>query len=220
MTISGIRTFHASRNYLMSHQNTELEVKFYISDLGQLEVRVKALEAKLVQPRTLEYNVRFDNLKGELAQSYQVLRLRRDTANRLTYKGPGVLLDGVRLRKEIEFEVSDFDNAKAFLEALGYRVSMIYEKYRAVYELDGVLVTLDEMPYGNFAEIEGPDAASIQAANSRLGLDWQARVLDSYATLFQIICRKLGLTFRDLTFKNFAATYVTPTNLGVRPADR
>lgn len=203
----------------MSYPNTELEVKFYIYDLGELEERIKALGAKLVQPRTLEYNLRFDNHKGELARSYQVLRLRRDTANRLTYKGPGVLLDGVRLRKEIEFEVSDFDNARALIEALGYRVSMIYEKYRAVYELDGVLITLDEMPYGNFAEIEGPDAASIQAVNQQLGLDWGARILDSYAMLFQIVCRKLGLTFRDLTFENFAATGVTTVNLGVRPAD-
>ncbi|MBU0511748.1 MAG: class IV adenylate cyclase [Chloroflexi bacterium] len=203
----------------MPHQNTELEVKFYISDLGKLEERIETLGAKLVQPRTLEYNLRFDTLNGELARSYQVLRLRRDTANRLTYKGPGVILDGVRLRKEIEFEVGDFDNARALIEALGYRVSMIYEKYRAVYELDGVLITLDEMPYGNFTEIEGPDAASIQAANRRLGLDWEARILDSYAMLFQVICRKLGLTFRDLTFDNFAGTNVTSANLGVRPAD-
>ncbi len=78
---------------------------------------------------------------------------------------------------------------------------------------------LDEMPYGNFAEIEGPDAASIQAANRRLGLDWEERILDSYAMLFQVICRKLGLTFRDLTFDNFAGTDVTFANLGVRPAD-
>ena len=203
----------------MSYPNTELEVKFNISDLGKLEERVKGLGAKLVQPRTLEYNLRFDIRNGELARSYQVLRLRRDTANRLTYKGPGVILDGVRLRKEIEFDVSDFDNAKALIEALGYRVSMIYEKYRSVYKLDGVLITLDEMPYGNFAEIEGPDAASIQAVNQRLGLDWEARILDSYAMLFQIVCRKLGLTFRDLTFENFAATEVTPATLGVRPAD-
>ncbi len=119
-------TLHASRNYLMPHQNTELEVKFYISDLGKLEERIETLGAKLVQPRTLEYNLRFDTLNGELARSYQVLRLRRDTANRLTYKGPGVILDGVRLRKEIEFEVGDFDNARALIKALGYRVSMIY----------------------------------------------------------------------------------------------
>ncbi len=203
----------------MAHPNTELEVKFYISNLGKLENRAKSLGARLVQPRTLEYNLRFDTTQGELTRSYQVLRLRQDTANRLTYKGSGVLLDGVRLRKEIEFEVSDFDNARALIEALGYRVSMIYEKYRAVYELDGVLITLDEMPYGNFAEIEGPDAASIQAVNRRLGLDWGARILDSYAMLFQIVCRKLGLNLRDLTFENFAAINVTTANLGVRPAD-
>ena len=36
-------------------------------------------------------------------------------------------------------------------KSLGYVISMIYEKYRTTYELDGVLVTLDEMPCGDFA---------------------------------------------------------------------
>ena len=59
-----------------------------------------------------------------------MLRLRRDSSVRLTYKGPGKTIDGVHLRKEIEFAASDFDAAQAFLEALGYQVQMIYEKYR------------------------------------------------------------------------------------------
>ena len=60
-----------------------------------------------------------------------------------------------RARKS-KFEVSSFDNAKALLEALGYRVSVMYEKYRTTYDWGGCEVTLDEMPYGDFAEIEGP----------------------------------------------------------------
>ena len=147
------------------------------------------------------------------------MRLRVDTANHLTYKGPGEVKDGVSARSEIEFTVGDFENAKALLEALGYQVSMIYEKYRAVYDFHGVLVTLDEMPFGNFAEIEGPDGASIQKACSQLGLMWELRTLQSYAMLFQIVKKNLKLTFRDLTFDNFVDIKVGPSHLELAPAD-
>jgi adenylate cyclase class 2 len=82
----------------------------------------------------------------------------------------------VRLRQEIEFTVSDFEAARRFLEALGYHVALMYEKYRTTYDLEGVHITLDKMPYGNFIEIEGPDPASIRRINEQLGLDWEQRV--------------------------------------------
>ena len=68
------------------------------------------LGATLVQPRTLEYNLRFDTRDGELSEAMSVLRLRRDSGNRLTFKGPSKTLGGVLARKEIEFDVSDFSN--------------------------------------------------------------------------------------------------------------
>ena len=40
--------------------------------------------------------------------------------------------------QELEFTVGDFDMARAFLQALGYQVSMIYEKYRAGYDWEGM----------------------------------------------------------------------------------
>ena len=113
----------------MSTSNKELEAKFYLTDLGWLQESLTEQSAKLVQPRTYERNLRFNTSEGILTQSRQVLRLRVDTANHLTYKGPGEVKDGVSARSEIEFTVGDFENAKALLEALGYQVSMIYEKY-------------------------------------------------------------------------------------------
>jgi len=203
----------------VSSQNEELEVKFCVSDLGSIETLVKQANANLIQPRIYEYNLRFDNPNGDLARESRVLRLRKDTANRLTYKGPGTVMDGVSLRREIEFSVSDFSNAQAFLEALGFHISMIYEKFRTVYELDGVLVTLDEMPFGNFIEIEGPDGSSIKALSLKLGLRWGARITDSYAGLFQTACGKLGLKVANLVFSNFEDIEVLPIHLGVRRAD-
>ena len=197
----------------------EIEVKFIVGDLAKIEARLKDLGAEPTQARTHELNLRFDTPGGELKRTFQVLRLRQDTAARLTYKGPGVLQEGVRSRQELEFEVSDFSTARRFLEALGYAVAMIYEKYRTVYDLDGMHVALDEMPYGNFVEIEGPDIPSLQAFNHRLGLDWSAAVSESYTALFDGLKLRLGLKFRDLLFENFQAVGVAPEDFGARLAD-
>jgi adenylate cyclase class 2 len=200
---------------MSSSSDKELEVKFYLPDLSSLQTRLEASGAQLVQPRVHEVNLRFDTPTGDLTRGYRVLRLRQDSEARLTYKGPGVLQDGVRARQELEFTVSDFDTARKFLEALGYTVSVMYEKYRATYALQGVLVTLDKMPYGNFAEIEGPDGASIHQAAEALGLDWERRILDSYLVLFDRLRERLGFTFRDLSFENFEGLTVTGEMLGM-----
>ena len=197
----------------------EIEVKFYVEDLVQVEARLHAWRAEPVQARVHEYNLRFDTPTGELARQSKMLRLRQDTTSRLTYKGANVVAEGVSRRKEIEFTLDDFNAARALLEALGYRVSMVYEKFRAVYSLDAVLVTLDEMPFGNFVEIEGPDGLSIRKISHKLGLNWDTRIQDSYAALFQTACRTLGLETSSLTFETFAGLAFTPAHLGVCPAD-
>ena len=162
----------------------EIEVKFPVANLALVEARLQSLEAQLTQVRVQETNLRLDTSDQSLTRTLQVLRLRQDSQARVTYKGPGITRDGVRIRQEFEFAVSDFDAARNLFDALGYSVSMMYEKYRAMYDLDDVHVTLDEMPYGSFVEIEGPQPASIQIAAARLGLNWERRVLDSYTALF------------------------------------
>jgi adenylate cyclase class 2 len=202
----------------MSATGQELEVKFYLSRFSDLAAGLAAKGAQLLQTRVHEINLRFDTPAGDLGRSYRVLRLRQDTEAHLTYKGPGEIQDGVRLRQELEFTVSDFATAHAALEALGYQVVLMYEKFRTTYKLGDVLVVLDEMPYGNFVEIEGPDGASIQAAARRLGLDWEKRTLDSYTVLFERVRLSRGLAFRDLSFDNFAGLQVTAVDFGLETA--
>jgi len=197
----------------------EAEVKFYIKDLQSLEGRLRSLGAQLTQPRTFEQNLRFDTPDNELAKGSKVLRLRRDLQARLTFKGPSEYVDGVRIRKEIEFVLADFQAGWQLLLELGYLVSMQYDKYRAVYDLLGVQISLDELPFGNFLEIEGPDPATIHTISTMLGLNWEVRVPESYTVLFEQIQTRLQLNFQDLIFENFANMDLRPTDLNVIPAD-
>lgn len=197
----------------------EIEVKYYIADLENLESKLLAAGAELIEPKVMEINLRFDTPDEALSRRFQVLRLRRDWENRLTFKGPMTTEGGVRLRQEIEFTVSDFEAAGDLLEALGFVVAMRYEKQRTTYRVLGALVSLDIMPYGTFCEIEGPDVDALNRISVLLGLDWEAAIPESYTTLFQKLRERLGLEFRDLSFENFAGIEITPADLQVRPAD-
>ncbi len=205
---------------VISPSDKELEVKFYISDLADLEKRLVASGANLVQPRTHEYNLRFDTPSGDLGQRESMLRLRRDSASHVTYKGPSTTLGGVLARQEIEFEVSSFAAAQKLIEALGFRSKFVYEKYRTTYALDGLKVTLDEMPYGHFAEIEGTQAAPIQAAAKKLGLDWAARLPETYISIFRRLKELFSLHFNDVTFANFTNVKFDLDRAGVKFADK
>ncbi len=203
----------------MSDSGQETEVKFYIRDLKGLEARLQDLGAQLVQSRTLETNIRFDLPDARLRSEGRVLRLRQDTAARLTYKGAGKREQGILSREEIEFVVENFEKAKRFLEALGYQKLTFYEKYRTTYQSNETLIMLDELPYGSFLEIEGENIQTIRAMSDRLDLDWETAVATSYLILFERVHKTMHLSFQDLSFANFAGIKVNATDLSVQAAD-
>jgi adenylate cyclase class 2 len=203
----------------MNIEGSELEVKFCISKRKELEMKLNKF-GLVIAPRVLEVNLRFDSPDRSLTAAGKVLRLRKDTKSRVTYKGVGKLEGGANLRQELEFTVSDFDTARALFEALGYQIYTIYEKYRTTYEMGNVEVVVDELPTGDFLEIEGPDSESIKRAAQQLGLNWEARIMASYTVLFERLKGRLGLTFRDLSFENFKGLKISPEDLGVTIADQ
>ena len=200
-------------------KDKELEVKFFIQNLEAMEKLLITKSAMLVQARTHEYNLRFDNPEGTMSEAMSLLRLRKDSRNRLTFKGPSTTLGGVLARREIEFDVSDFDLARKFIEALGFTSKFIYEKYRTTYDISDHKITLDEMPYGNFLEIEGPEAGSIRETADLLNLDWEQKLPESYISIFQRIKDLDNLKIKDLTFDNFQDIEIKISRVGIKAAD-
>jgi adenylate cyclase class 2 len=217
----------------------ETEAKFYVRDLDRIKAELESLDAQRIQERVLETNIRFDLPGARLRAEGRVLRLRRDTEVRLTYKGASQNEQGVLSREEIEFIVEDFEKAKRFLEALGYQKLVYYEKYRTTYALQPsegftqepklrrvepsegfVQVMLDELPYGNFVEIEGDSIDAIQHVADQLDLNWDTAIATSYHALFDRARATLSLPFQDLSFENFAGIPVNAGDLGVRIAER
>lgn len=193
----------------MSKANyTETEVKMYVPDLAAVARRLEQCGAVLVRPRVLERNVRYENAEKSLTPSGIVVRLRQDARVWLTYKSPGIVRTGsIRSRFEAEVEVSSFETMETILGQLGYYPHLVYEKYRTAYLMEKdelrAEILLDEMPYGNFVEIEG-DSPAIERMVNLLELQTAPRYSASYTVLFEYVKQHLGLNFQHLTFHDFA----------------
>lgn len=198
----------------MTKPLNEVEIKLYVADLDAIADRLLDVGARQVIPRVHEHNVRYENQQNDLSTRGIVVRLRKDTYVRLTYKEPpsDIIDDGLSHRFEAEVEVDDFDTMSLMLEKLGYTPHLIYEKYRTTYVLDDVEVVLDEMPYGNFVELEGePD--NIYQAIDKLDLNGALRYKTNYVQLFTHVKHHLKLSFTDITFANFEGIDVPPSAL-------
>lgn len=186
----------------------ESEIKLYVPDLEQVKEKLESLGAERLAARVYERNVRYDNSDYTLTADDIVLRLRQDTKARLTYKESLDQRDtNVNTRFEAEVEVSDFQAMEVILERLGYFPYVIYEKFRATYELYGAEVVLDEMPYGDFVEIEGEPDVVMRVVNA-LALQDMPNFRANYLTLFDRVRENLNLDVQNLTFDSFADVQV------------
>ena len=193
--------------------NVEVEVKFLVDDLEAVRWRLVAAGATTGAPRVHERNVRFDTADGALLARQALLRLRQDSRVRLTYKGLSDQDAGsqAKIREEIELTVEEFDRMALIFARLGFGAVQSYEKYRQTFHWRDVEVVLDEMPFGNFVELEGATDAELKDAAAALGLDWSRRVLTNYLELMEQARRAFDVPFNDLTFANFAGR---PVDMG------
>jgi len=131
----------------------------------------------------------------------------------VTWKGPPAtaageqgrrtpLRGGYKVRREVEFEVTDSRAIQEVLAALGYVPSFYYEKVRTTYHLPrahGVTVTVDETPLGVFLELEGRPGG-IDRVRQALGYQPADSILLSYGALYVEQCRARGVVPRDMVF--------------------
>jgi adenylate cyclase class 2 len=200
--------------------NQETEVKFFVRNLKAIELRLRELKAQLIQPRVHEINYRFDFPNNELRNNQKVLRLRKDDQAKLTFKGASVEGEsGVMSREEIEFMVEDFDKAKLLLESIGFTPVVFYEKFRTTYELHETHIMLDELPYGEFVEIESENISAIQKVSGLLNLNWNMMVKAGYHALFDRVASGYNLDRWNLSFEALSGVKIKAEDLGIDFAD-
>ena len=190
----------------------EIELKFPLLDPAALSSSLPALGFHLVTPRTLEVNTLYDSTDRTLANVRQILRVRKYgaiwtvTHKRAPDTSLGLfgrineLASRYKVRYETETTVADGEQLAAIFDHLGYHPVFRYEKFRAEWaDATGHLV-VDETPIGTWAEAEGP-TAWIDETLSRLGVDQNTCITESYGRLFTQWKERTGSPARNLTFE-------------------
>jgi len=181
--------------------SVEVELKYLGADLVEVRRRLQGAGATLAGARELETNAVFDDDQATLKRTERLLRLRN--GSELTVKLP-VEDSQYKARREITVMASGGD-VEDLLGGLGFRPTWKYEKYREGWDLDGMFVTLDEMPFvGPVVEIEG-DRARIDATAATLGLEGFRTSTASYRAVYDEYVSAKGLKPGNMTFEEEAA---------------
>lgn len=198
----------------MNEIKKEIEVRFLIKDVASFAESLQRVGAICTHPRYLETNELFDTDEKRLQNNFEVLRLRRDWTQKITYKRALTF----NIRDEIEFEISDADQARKMMEALGYKCYLLFEKYRSMYTWQSAQITIDETPLGIFVEIEDLSLEYIEEKADFLKLNWDAQVRKSYYKCFEIV-QSIDGKLSEMTFEAFGGWMPSALELGLEYAD-
>ncbi len=169
---------------------TEIEVKFVAANHEKVRRRLTELGAKMVKPMRLMKRVTIDTADMKSKDAFVRIRDEGDKIT-VTYKQFDELsLHGAQ---EIEVEVSDFDKTIALFKAAGLPYGSFQESKRETWQLDQVVIELDEWPWLKpYIEIEGPDEKSVKETASRLDYDWKDAVFGDVMAAYRVQYPHLG----------------------------
>ena len=169
----------------MADHHIEIEAKWRVDGDGHAPLRDALRLLGATHESTCdETNTLFDTPGESLRRDGRVLRLRTiGSQTLLTFKGPATYRDGVKSRDEAELEVAGSAMLR-ILDGLGYRPSLEYRKTRETWQLDGALVALDTLDFGDFVEIEGADE-QVRGIAGQLGLEMDRAVEKGYPSLMR-----------------------------------
>jgi len=101
---------------------------------------------------------------GILEEKRAILRVRKTQAKTiLTFKQRIQNEFDVKQQIEYETEIADAEELEKIIENLGYVPHLVYEKRRKTWHFRSVEIVLDELPFGDFMEIEGSITAIAEA---------------------------------------------------------
>jgi adenylate cyclase class 2 len=160
----------------------EIEKKYRLSKKQRTDVlqRLPKLGAKR-KGEEFEENTLYAGAGLDVGRS--VLRLRRiGKRGILTFKERFPTRSDIKHQREDETRVGDPDAMELILDALGFTPAMVYEKRRETWTLGKAEIVIDELPFGLFMEIEGPEQ-DIRDIESKLAIKRLRSEPDTYPQL-------------------------------------
>lgn len=164
--------------------NKEIEVRFLNIDKDKLVAKILSLggedKGEFILSETIFYDPELSWLKEG-----RFVRLRKTNKGiKLTYKeNKEQKIDSAF---EIEFEVSDEEQAKLFLEKMGLISYRQQEKKRHTLLLNDITFDIDTWPnIPSYIEIEGPDEDSLKEIVKIIDLGWKDGVFEDAKSIIE-----------------------------------
>lgn len=183
----------------------EVEYRFKVYDKKRL---IKLLNSLIKKPvkRVYELSVMFDNPHGLMQTTNGRVRVR--TIGRFkkvfTYKKPVKTNKSVNKELEYEVEFRDENNQiEKILNAMEFDPTTSYERYRTEWKVNKSTIMLDEYPFADLLEIEGPEK-DIISLSKKFGFNPRGGLTKACDTLFQEWRKERGLPFKPhMRFNDF-----------------
>jgi len=163
---------------------SEIEAKFLDVDFHEIRQKLEDLGAVCEQPMRLMRRAIIET--PELRAKHSFVRIR-DEGDKTTLTYKQVDEDSLTGVKEVEVDVSHFEDTILLFEQLGLGYKSFQESYRETWRLDDVEIMLDEWPWLKpYIEIEGPTEELVKATARRLGFDWATAVFGRVTSAYQV----------------------------------
>lgn len=193
---------------LFPYMNIEIEAKFFIESKELIRSQLKKLGAQCIQPELLMRRVVYDKHDNPQIQGTYI-RIR-DEGNkiRVSLKINAQSSGAISDQQELDFEVSDFDNAKEFFNAIGLTLSAYQENLRETWKYKNNEVVIDTWPcLDPYIEIESHTEEELKSAARDLGLHWEEKQIVSTDELY---AQKFNVTKREALEKISYCTFQKP----------
>jgi adenylate cyclase class 2 len=168
----------------------EIEAKFLNIDKEAFEQKLLSFGAQKVGDYNYKRKI-YDFPDGSLDAKGAWVRLRDEgEVVTMTYKqrinneSDSLQDAGVT---EIEIKVSDFETGDKLLQAMGLVQYMYKENKRTRYMLDDIEVDIDTWPLiPSYVEIEGKSWEGVRALATKLGFNWNDRILGTNGQIYGV----------------------------------
>jgi adenylate cyclase, class 2 len=206
----------------MKTDYTEFEAKFYPVDKGKYRKKLLSIGAKLDIPERKMIRFVADRRVNSVLPNHTNIRVR-DEGNlvRLSVKTSAEQDGSLTDQKEIDVEVSDFDNTVQILETAGIKFNRRQETLREEWEYKNAQITIDTWPgLDPYSEIEADSEEKVKDIAKDLDFDWNKKIItpapEVYSKVYgmdieEVLVKVSNITFEDNPFKNLKRVWTPRT---------
>jgi adenylate cyclase class IV len=143
--------------YQKMYKKIDGQVKFLLDDFCSMSYNLVANDAVFIGG-SFETTTRYDTINDKYSNEGIYVRTKSGFRNTLTLKEKSDDFNNNLFSRYItEIEIENIEDITYILEKIGLNKKIIMEKYRMNWILDGINLSIDELPFGIYLEIKGSD---------------------------------------------------------------